>query len=77
MIEAGQKAPSMFSLISKSVFGWTGYLCLLLMVLMQLYGGEIIKWIGGIYFPRKDALDAKATGLSFKKSLTLNDGKLG
>lgn len=56
MIEAGKKAPSMFSLISKSVFGLTGVMSIL-MVLMQIYGGDIIEWVGKI-FQGKDALDA-------------------
>lgn len=48
MIEAGQKAPSMFSLISKSVFGLTGLMSIL-MVLMQIYGADLIKMAGNLF----------------------------
>lgn len=48
MIEAGKKAPSMFSLISKSVFGLTGIMSIA-MVLMQIYGEDIIKWTVNLF----------------------------
>lgn len=48
MIAAGQKAPSMFSLISKSVFGLTGVMSIA-MVLMQIYGADIIAWVGKLF----------------------------
>lgn len=43
MIAQGQKAPSMFSLITKSVFGLTGIVSLA-MVALQVFGGQIIEW---------------------------------
>jgi hypothetical protein len=39
------KIPSMFSLISKSIFGVTGIMSGA-MVIMQLYGPAILKWVG-------------------------------
>ena len=48
MIDAGKKAPSMFSLISKSVFGLTGFMSVL-MVLMQIYGADLIKMAGNLF----------------------------
>lgn len=64
MVAAGQKAPSMFSLISKSVFGLTGLMSLL-MVAMQLWGGDFINWIGKLITGNKtiDATTAKMTAL--------------
>ena len=62
MIAEGQKAPSMFSLISKSVFGLTGVLSIA-MVFLQLYGARIIEWIGSL-FKAKNATD------DLRKSLT-------
>ena len=44
MIAAGQKAPSMFGLIVKSVFGLTGVMSIA-MVLMQVFGADIIEWV--------------------------------
>jgi hypothetical protein len=55
MIAEGQKAPSMFSLISKSVFGLTGVLSIA-MVFLQLYGARIVEWIGSL-FKAKNAVD--------------------
>ena len=43
MIEQGKKAPSMFSLITKSIFGVTGIVSIA-MVLLQLYNKRL--WIG-------------------------------
>lgn len=48
MIEAGKKAPSMFSLISKSIFGLTGIMSIA-MVLTQIYGEDIIKWTVNLF----------------------------
>ena len=56
MIAEGQKAPSMFKLIAGSVFGLTGVMSIL-MVLMQVFGGRIIEWIGGL-FKSEEALKA-------------------
>jgi hypothetical protein len=56
MIAEGQKAPSMFSLITKSMFGLTGILSIA-MVLLQLFSGDIINWVGSL-FKGKNALDA-------------------
>ena len=49
------KIPSMFSLITKSIFGLTGIMSIL-MVLLQLFGGDIIKWIGNL-FKAEEAVD--------------------
>lgn len=62
MIDAGKKAPSMFSLISKSVFGLTGIMSIA-MVLMQIYGEDIVKWIGTL-FKGKKAVDELAKSLA-------------
>lgn len=48
MIEQGKKAPSMFSLITKSIFGVTGIVSIA-MVLLQLFNKEIIEWVGGVF----------------------------
>ena len=48
MIEAGKKAPSMFGLIAKSVFGLTGFMSIL-MVLMQLFSEDIVKSIATLF----------------------------
>lgn len=55
----GKAVPSMFSLISKSIFGLTGIMSIG-MVLLQLYGADIIKWIGTL-FKGKDAVDQMTT----------------
>lgn len=72
LIAAGKQAPSMFSLISKSVFGLTGILSIG-MVLLQLYGTEIIKWVSSLF----KAKDATAGLDEANKNLnkTLKDGK--
>ena len=44
MIEAGKKAPSMIKLFASSIFGLTGIMSIL-MVLLQLYSKEIIAFI--------------------------------
>jgi hypothetical protein len=41
------KIPSMWKLVGASIFGVTGIMSLL-MVAMQLWGADIIKWIGGL-----------------------------
>ena len=51
----GGKLPSMFSLITKSVFGLTGVMSLL-MVAFQLWGNDLVQWIGGLFKAGK-ALD--------------------
>lgn len=64
MIEAGKKAPSMFSLISKSVFGLTGVMSIL-MVLMQIYGADLIKMAGNLFKANSEtqALDEASKNL--------------
>lgn len=52
LIAAGKEAPSMFSLISKSVFGLTGILSIGT-VLLTIYGADIIKWIGTLFKGKK------------------------
>lgn len=47
LIAAGKEAPSMFSLIAKSVFGLTGILSIGT-VLLTIYGEDIIKWVGNL-----------------------------
>lgn len=71
LIAAGKEAPSMFSLIAKSVFGLTGILSIGT-VLLTLYGADIIKWVGNL-FKGKDALDA-ATISSKNFNETIKDG---
>ncbi len=71
LIAAGKEAPSMFSLIAKSVFGLTGILSIGT-VLLTIYGADIIKWVGNL-FKGKDALDAATVSLkNFNE--TINDG---
>ena len=65
----GGKIPSMFKLISQSVFGLTGALSIA-MVFMQLYGAQIISWIGTL-LKGKDALDK--LHLSMKGQLEVAD----
>ena len=48
MIEQGKKVTSMFSLITKSIFGVTG-IASIAMVLLQLYNKEIVNWITGLF----------------------------
>lgn len=48
LIAAGKKAPSMFSLIAKSVFGLTGILSIGT-VLLTIYGEELIKMAGNLF----------------------------
>lgn len=72
LIAAGKEAPSMFSLISKSVFGLTGILSIGT-VLLTLYGAEIIKWVSSLF----KAKDATAGLDEANKNLnkTLKEGK--
>lgn len=56
MIAEGQKAPSMFKLIAGSVFGLTGVMSIL-MVLLQVFGGRFIEMVGNL-FKSEDALKA-------------------
>jgi hypothetical protein len=56
------KMPSMFSLISKSIFGLTGIMSIA-MVLMQIYGGDIIKFVGNL-FKAKNSVDELAKSLA-------------
>lgn len=43
MVAAGKAVPSMFSLITKSVFGLTGIVSIA-MVALQVFGGQIVEW---------------------------------
>ena len=43
MVAEGKAVPSMFSLITKSIFGLTGIVSIA-MILLQIFGGEIVKW---------------------------------
>ena len=72
MIAAGQKAPSMFSLISKSVFGLTGLMSIL-MVLMQLYGAELIKMAGDLFKANSETKLLDEASKNLQK--TLKEGK--
>lgn len=48
MIAQGKTVPSMFSLITKSVFGLTGIMSIA-MVLLQLFSEDIINWVGSLF----------------------------
>ena len=48
MIEQGKKATSMFSLITKSIFGVTG-IASIAMVLLQLFNKQIVDWVKGLF----------------------------
>lgn len=48
MIAEGKAVPSMFSLITKSVFGLTGIMSIA-MVLLQLFSEDIINWVGSLF----------------------------
>ncbi|MFZ4414251.1 MAG: hypothetical protein ACOYOV_14305 [Bacteroidales bacterium] len=49
------KIPSMFKMITASIFGLTGVMSIL-MVLMQIFGADIIKWVGSL-IKGKEAVD--------------------
>lgn len=70
MIEAGKKAPSMFSLIAKSVFGLTGLMSVL-MVLLQIFGGRIIEWVGNLLKGEKALNAISAAALGVKNDMTV------
>ncbi len=71
MIEQGKKTTSMFSLITKSIFGVTG-IASIAMVLLQLYNKEIVNWIRGL-FKGKEATDQATVSLkNFNE--TIKDG---
>ena len=55
MIEQGKKTTSMFSLITKSIFGVTG-IASIAMVLLQLFNKQIVDWVKGLFKAGK-ALD--------------------
>lgn len=61
MIAEGQRAPSMFSLISKSIFGLTGIVSIL-MVVIQAFSPQITKFFEEI-FKGKDKVDKTAESL--------------
>jgi hypothetical protein len=71
MIEQGKKAPSMFSLITKSIFGVTGIVSIA-MVLLQLFNKQIVDWFTGL-FKGKEATDQATVSLkNFNE--TIKDG---
>lgn len=71
MIEQGKKATSMFSLITKSIFGVTGIVSIA-MVLLQLFNKQIVDWVTGL-FKGKEATDQATVSLkNFNK--TIKDG---
>ena len=71
MIEQGKKAPSMFSLITKSIFGVTGIVSIA-MVLLQLFNKQIVDWVAGL-FKGKEATDQATVSLkNFNE--TIKDG---
>lgn len=53
MIEQGKKAPSMFSLITKSIFGVTGIVSIA-MVLLQAFNKQIVDWVTGLFKGEKE-----------------------
>jgi len=71
MIEQGKKAPSMFSLITKSIFGVTGIVSIA-MVLLQLFNKQIVDWVTGL-FKGKEATDSFSMAVE-KMNKTLSDG---
>lgn len=71
MIEQGKKATSMFSLITKSIFGVTGIVSIA-MVLLQLFNKQIVDWVAGL-FKGKEATDQATVSLkNFNE--TIKDG---
>lgn len=73
MIEAGKKAPSMFSLISKSIFGLTGIMSIA-MVLLQLYSEDISKWVSGLFTANKASDKFNESQKAIIKTLTEQNG---
>ena len=71
MIEQGKKMPSMFSLITKSIFGVTG-IASIAMVLLQLFNKQIVDWVKGL-FKGKEATDSFSMAVE-KMNKTLSDG---
>lgn len=71
MIEQGKKAPSMFSLITKSIFGVTGIVSIA-MVLLQAFNKQIVDWVTGL-FKGKEATDSFSMAVE-KMNKTLSDG---
>ena len=71
MIEQGKKATSMFSLITKSIFGVTG-IASIAMVLLQLFNKQIVDWVKGL-FKGKEATDSFSMAVE-KMNKTLSDG---
>ena len=53
MIEQGKKATSMFSLITKSIFGVTG-IASIAMVLLQVFNKQIVDWVKGLFKGEKE-----------------------
>ncbi len=52
MIAEGKAVPSMFSLITKSIFGLTGIMSIA-MVLLQVFSEDIINWVGSLFKSEK------------------------
>ena len=60
MIDKGKEVPSMFSLITKSIFGLTGIMSIA-MVLLQVFSEDIINWVGSLFKSEKALNETQMT----------------
>lgn len=71
MIAEGKAVPSMFSLISKSIFGLTGVMSIA-MVLLQVFSDDIINAAKSLFGFGKEAEEAERKQEAFNRSIERN-----